>query len=235
MKTLNTTLIPTKLTRIDEAVRLDHDCISESDNCYYLGEYIVNRLTSNQPWKHSKVNNWIYNFKKPMERKDKPDFIYKKTVMIEASRLLAPHFVKNCEKMTFVPIPPSKTQDDPLYDDRVFKVLDLINKGSDGKLDIRRLITQKQSLSADHEATLTGTARKSIEELRSNYVFIDSLAADIKPIICIFDDVLTTVRHYRAMSDLLTEKFPDRRIIGVFLARTVHIDSSETLPTDDSI
>ena len=38
-------------------------------------------------------------------------------------------------KLTFVPVPPSKAKEDPLYDDRLTQMLNLIRP--DPKLDVR--------------------------------------------------------------------------------------------------
>lgn len=60
---------------------------------------------------------------------------------------------------TLIPVPPSKIEGDPLYDDRIFRV--------------------------------------------------------------VFDDLLTTGAHFKAMKSALMERFAAAKITGVFLARRV--------------
>jgi predicted amidophosphoribosyltransferase len=39
--------------------------------------------------------------------------------------------------------------------------------------------------------------------------------------VAIVDDVLTTGAHFKAMKRILMERFPEARIVGLFLARRV--------------
>ena len=59
-------------------------------------------------------------------------------------------------------------------------------------------------------------------------LYIDEALASPEPVdIGIFDDVLTNGTHYRAIHSILSQRFPNARIVGFFIARTVHPDPFE--------
>jgi len=116
---------------------------------------------------------------------------------------------------TLVPVPPSKAKDDPLYDDRMRRVPQVL--GRDLDLDIRELVLQRTSMGPSHESE----ARPTPEQVAENY-YIDEERTDPEPRqIGIFDDLLTAGCHFRAMKTVLLERFPEAAIVGVFLARRV--------------
>jgi len=83
--------------------------------------------------------------------------------------------------------------------------------------DIRELIVQKANMPASHEGQ-----RASVEELITNYQ-IDSAYSAPAPRgrVVIFDDVLTTGRHYKAALQLLAPNFANVTFRGLFIARRV--------------
>jgi hypothetical protein len=84
-------------------------------------------------------------------------------------------------------------------------------------LDIRQLVLQKDSALAAHESQ----NRPRPHEIAENYI-IDERVTSPNPItIGVFDDLLTTRSHFKAMKSVLLERFPGARITGVFLARRV--------------
>jgi len=117
------------------------------------------------------------------------------------------------DNLTFVPIPPSKAKEHPLYDDRMTRMLHQIRPTP--PLDIRELIVQTTSTVAAHETPL----RPTPQELQSRYK-LDPAFVEPKPsIILIVDDLLTTGAHFRAAKHTLTLAFPDTPIIAAFVAR----------------
>lgn len=81
--------------------------------------------------------------------------------------------------------------------------------------DIRELILQRESLPAAHEST----SRPSPDSLLTQY-YIDEQIAEPNPrVIGLFDDVLTTGAHFIASKRLLSDRFPETQIIGLFYAR----------------
>ena len=119
------------------------------------------------------------------------------------------------EGSTFVPVPPSKVRSDSAYDDRLQQILARMGSGFDA--DIRELVRQRESMAASHRADV----RSTISELVENYVIDEELAATPprNGSIVIFDDMLTTGRHFKAMQQILSARFPDATIFGTFVAR----------------
>ncbi len=118
------------------------------------------------------------------------------------------------ETTTFIPVPPSKAKGDADYDDRLLRVLKRMALGCDA--DIREAVTQRNSLIASH----VGEERTSIQDLVENFALDHAMAVDPRnAIFVIFDDVLTTGRHFKAMQSVLTNAVPSAHTVGLFLAR----------------
>ena len=117
------------------------------------------------------------------------------------------------DAITFVPIPPSKALNDPLYDDRITQMLRAIRPQP--AMDIRELIVQEFSTNAVHDSEV----RPTPEEIVAGYKFEETLLQPEPGFIAVVDDVLTTGAHYRASHELLRARFPATQILGLFLAR----------------
>lgn len=117
--------------------------------------------------------------------------------------------------MTFVPVPPSKARDDPLYDDRVTRMLWAIWPGRTA--DIRDIIIQPESAAAVHESP----ARPTPPQIEDGYRIDEALITPEPAFIAIVDDVLTTGAHFRAASSVLAARFPAVQLVGLFIARRV--------------
>jgi len=200
---------PQRLTQIDELMLPDHVYLNDEDTCYFLGEY-----TARQGYGYSATNQLIFNFKKPMDRRDRPEWRYKEIAIRQAARAfrnaLNPAFI---DYATFVPVPPSKAKSDAEYDDRITQMLRRIRR--DPAIDVRELITQRVSTDAAHESDY----RPSPEELVELYELDEALAMPEPEAIVVVDDVLTTGSHYRAILMVLSERFPDVSVFGLFIAR----------------
>ena len=117
--------------------------------------------------------------------------------------------------MTLVPVPPSKARADPLYDDRVARMLSIIWPGQ--AADIRDIIIQPVSTDAVHETA----ARPTPPQIEAGYRLDEALTTPQPTFIGIVDDVLTTGAHFRAASSPLAAHFPAVQIVGLFIARCV--------------
>ena len=205
-------MIPNRLTKIDDLTRPNHYFLDDDDECYYLGEY-----TAGEGYKHSETNQLIYNLKKPLKYRNQSPWKYKIDAINEVGAAFRKSIkqdtlVNNC---TLVPIPPSKKKSDPEYDDRIVQILYAMDKHH--KLDIRELVKQRQSIVPAHESE--DGERATIEELLTLYEIDESLSKPPPNKILVFDDLLTTGRHFKAMKAVLQNQFPDTRIIGIFVAR----------------
>jgi hypothetical protein len=203
---------PQRLTKIDELARPDHHYLAAEDVCYFLGEY-----TARKGYAFSVTNNLILNFKKKMDRRGKPEWPYKAVAIQRAAAALRASLKDNArQKLTFVPIPPSKAKSDPLYDDRLVQMLRGIWPGQ--PIDIRELVIQPASSDAVHDRE----ERPTPAELEARYVVDQALVAPPpQETIAVVDDVLTTGSHFVAVRNKLRQVFPTANIVGLFIARRV--------------
>ena len=201
---------PQRLTQIDELMLPDHVYLDDEDTCYFLGEY-----TARQGYGYSATNSLVLNFKKPMDRRDRPaEWRYKGIAIQQVARAfsnaLNPAFV---DYATFVPVPPSKAKGDPAYDDRITRMLRHIRL--DPPIDVRELITQRVSTDAAHGSD----DRPSPSDLIELYELDQSLMTPEPQTLVVVDDVLTTGSHYRAVQRVLSDRFPSAQVLGLFIAR----------------
>jgi hypothetical protein len=213
---------PNRLTEIDDLTRADHWYLTEDDVCYFLGEY-----TAREGFAYSATNHLILNFKKGMDRRGRPEWRYKERNIKMAGaafrRALKP---EDFDVLTFVPVPPSKAKDDPLYDDRITQMLRAIR--NEPALDIRELVVQTASTDAVHEME----ARLGPEQIEALYRIEDELTEPAPRVIAVVDDLLTTGAHFRAAKSILSSRFPETPVIGLFIARRAP-DSSSIEDFDD--
>lgn len=204
---------PSRLTKVD-ALAPDHWHLDESDECFFFGEY-----TAREDYQFSPTNQLIFNLKKSVERRDRPEWWYKEqaidTVAKAFRQAIKPEAL---DRITFVPIPPSKAKTDPLYDDRMTQVLLSIRPNP--PLDVRELIVQRKSTQAVHGADV----RPTPQEVEAGYV-LDADLAKMPPrdFIFVVDDVLTTGAHFRAVKAVLWKQFPKIPVVGLFVARRVPV------------
>jgi predicted amidophosphoribosyltransferase len=160
------------------------------------------------------TNQLIFNLKKSVERRGHTDWIWKERAIRRAATTLLnslnPAFLATS---TFIPVPPSRVSNDPLYDDRMSQVLRLLGP----QVDVRELVLQVQSTEGAHVAV----DRPGPKELYDNYVVDADSIAPTPAQIAIVDDVLTTGAHFKAMKRILNETFPYVGVVGLFLARRV--------------
>ena len=202
---------PRRLTKVDDLIRPDHSHLTGADACYFIGEY-----TAYRGYAHSDTNRLIFNFKKTMNRRGRPEWRYKEQAIQTAAaafrRALAP---KDLDRLTFVPVPPSKARGDPLYDDRLTRMLGAVRPRP--PLDIRELIVQTESTAAVH----AGDRRPAPERIEALYRIDETLTGPVRDIIAVVDDILTTGAHFRAAKSVLSARFPGVAIIGLFITRRV--------------
>jgi hypothetical protein len=214
--TMFSSTFPQRLSKIDDLTRPDHSYLTPEDDCYFLGEY-----TARAGYSFSATNDLISNFKKSVDRRDLPEYRYKgQSIAIAAQAFRKALQDPDIDFLTFVPVPPSKSKSDPLYDDRITLMLNQIRP--DPPMDVRELVIQTQSTPAAH---LNGI-RPSPQDLERLYIVDESIL--IPPIchIAIVDDVLTTGAHFRAVKSILANRLPESKIIGLFIARTA-IDTDD--------
>jgi predicted amidophosphoribosyltransferase len=167
------------------------------------------------------MNQVINNFKKPMDRKNKPEWYFKEQAILKiAYWLISTTTWDKLKTATWVPMPPSKAKSDSDYDDRLWRVL-LKVKENEASLDIRELLLAKSSREAAHNP---GSVRPKVNDHINNFIF-DKSQSDPKPrAIIFFDDIITSGAHFKAGQAIIVKEYSDVPIIGLFVARNVKID-----------
>lgn len=86
-----------------------------------------------------------------MDRRGSREWKYKQSAIQEAAEAFRTASGPRAgNALTFVPVPPSKTKDDPLFDDRLTQMLHAIRPHP--PLDIRELVAQTESTAAAHHS-----------------------------------------------------------------------------------
>ncbi len=202
---------PQRLTRIDDLTRSDHSYLTAADSCYYVGEY-----TARAGYAYSVTNSLIHNFKKAMDRRGLPEWPHKEAAIQMAAKAFR-HAIasETLDGLTFVPIPPSMSREDRLYDDRLTRMLNAIRPNK--RLDIRELIVQTESTSPVHSREV----RPTPEQIENRYKIDLRLATPTPSRIVIVDDILTSGAHFRAAKSIRSAQFPSVDKVGLFIARRV--------------
>jgi len=198
-----------RLQTIDEHTRPDHSYLDADDECYYVLEY-----AARQKPPYDSTSDLIFNLKKPPDRKGKPEYFYKERDIQRAGNLLRtvlnPEWLKS---VTIVPMPCSKIAPHPLYDDRLVQVLACMTRGL--ACDIRELVAQTESLESFHD-----DSRLPPEQLMDYYKLNEELCGRCEPrAVALFDDMLTTGSHFKAMKATIRKRWPEVSVCGVFIAR----------------
>ena len=198
-----------QLVRIDELVLSQHGSLSMWDECYYLMEY-----TARGGYDRGSGNDLIQNFKKPLEKKGKPEWKWKELAMHAIAKALKPALtgVIDFDTTTIIPVPPSKARTSPLYDDRV---LQLLHESCPPNADIRELIICQEDRLAAHE----DARRPNFQDIMNNYEINTVVDPAIRENVVIFDDVITAGNHYKACKTFIQLQFTPKSIVGIFIAR----------------
>ena len=206
---------PCKLTLLDAGSRLDHHFVSATDSCAFVAELVAGRS-----YRAGGLNQLILNFKctpsaaraNPQRERYKRQAI---TTLAHSLRLAVSQ--TEAEQSTWVPIPPSRSRDDPDFDDRLSRTLSLAFDSYD--VDVRGLLYQVRNTAPDHAVDVRLSA-----DMLFDLLHIDVAALKARPIrerIALFDDVLTTGKHFKCCERRLRQLLPCVPIAGVFLLRRV--------------
>jgi hypothetical protein len=215
--------MPSRLTEIGAHERPDHFHLPDDAMCYFWGEYTPWEYTSGKRWNFSATNKLVNNFKKKLDRKAYSDWQYKiqatKQISLAFSQFWKWRSLHENHHVALIPVPPSKTRSDPLYDGRMVDVLNGIECCVKLGLDIRDCLAFTGRYAASHMSS----ARPSPDELFSELSFDAAAGRPAQPpgVIFLFDDMLTTGAHHVAVTRLLANKFPDVPVIGNYVSRRV--------------
>ena len=209
-------------TQVDELIRPDHYELTKDDDCLFLREYQAGKGFDGE------TNSIILNLKKKPSEKHKPGYQHKaRCIKLCASELKEALNPRWLDTATLVPIPGSKAIGHPDFDNRIEKICRQIRPD----LDVRNLVKQTQSTDYSHNAS--PGERLSVEQLLELYEIDEDLSTPEPVSIGVIDDVLTVGRHFRAMHTVLSGRFENAKITGIFIARTIHQNPFEGIDPSD--
>ena len=206
--------------------RPDHFYLEPEDECVYFSDYCAR-----QGYGYSPMNQLIYNLKKPVDRRWHRDWVHKERAIENAGTAFAaalPDWL--IEQATLIAMPPSKSKDDPRYDDRMERIL--LRLRAIKACDIRELLLQDGSREIPaHEGERPGP-----EALAQGYR-VDAQTAEPTPrLIGLFDDALVTGSSFKAAKTVLQASFPNIRVVGIYVARRIFAPADfgfEPIQNDD--
>jgi hypothetical protein len=106
-----------------------------------------------------------------VDRRSRPEWTYKERAIQQAGnelrQVLLEELRAHRERLTIVPMPPSRIQTNPLYDDRMRRIIDVMTEGLDS--DVRELVLQARDMPAAHEAAGAGRTRSRPEDWYAVY------------------------------------------------------------------
>ena len=202
---------PQRLTAIDDVTRGDHWYLRRTDVCRYLGAY-----TAGKGFAYSATNGLILDFKMAVPPGGERQRRYKEDAMAAAATALRRALQASVpDGAVFVPVPPSQAKGDEGYDDRLVRLLRAVRP--ERPLDVRELIVQTRSVAPTH----LRSARLRASDIEAMYRIDEALAAPEAGLVVVVDDLLTSGAHFRAAQRVLSRRFPDIDVAGLFLARRV--------------
>jgi hypothetical protein len=198
-----------RLQKIDDVTRPDHWYLTPADECYYFCDY-----TAGAGFDFTPSNSFILHLKKLVWRRGLADYPHKGRAIEQATLLLRDVFEDSFyATATFAPIPPSKSESNTEYDDRMWRIVLGVCRGKGG--DPRRLIVQTASY-ATSRSNIDGHQMRP-EDLLAIYRIDKPQPPRLT--VCLFDDILATGCHFKAAKQLIKSEFPAVNCIGIFLAR----------------
>ena len=118
--------------------------------------------------------------------------------------------------MALIPMPPSKTSSHPDYDDRLLKVA----KAVATDLSTVRCWPVLECIT-DRESLHSGSAQRTIQEVYRSIGINEAVFStrNENEILCLLDDVLTSGASFSAARNKLLERFPGKKVSGIFWAK----------------
>jgi hypothetical protein len=198
---------------VDDLARTEHAYLSAADQCWYLACYVPG-----SGHRAGEVNRLIANLKSlPSDAAlNRRRALHKQRAINAAAAMMRSALTRDlAEDATWVPIPPSRALRDPDFDDRLARIIRRAFAGYD--LDVRNLLYQAVSTASDH----LGERRISMPALYER-IHVNWHALEARPVrtrLVLFDDVLTTGKHFKCCERRLRRVMPDISISGMFVAR----------------
>lgn len=204
---------------IDETNWNEYHYILPSDHCFYLWERMSRLWQPGGTPDYDKypTNHFISNYQIPVRESNPYRLRHKGPALAFAAASLSALLPQEWRDIgTFVPMPPSKVKDDPDHDDRLLKTLLAVRPALP---DLRELVLLRENVDSKQKGLRP-------EDRVPHYAIDENVAEPQPPLVFLFDDVLTTGCHFKAVQAVLADRFTELVVCGLFLARAVR-------PTDD--
>ena len=208
------------LTLIGPREREQHFYLKPEHRCYYWGEYTPWNYTKGRANDFSETNRLISDSKLPMEvREVTTEWERKSKAILRISEAFAGFWRWRdlANKSILVPMPTSKCLDDPLYDDRMERVVSGIAALANTPLNAAPLIALDGSLKPSHSSDQRPKPQDIVRSIRIDR---SAMPFETPEMVFLFDDVLTTGAHFVACATQIHQLYPNARVIGNFIART---------------
>ena len=190
--------------------------IKKNDFWVYAREYV-----SGPGYEAGPTNSLILNFKKKPSKKNTPQWPYRENAVKEFKEDIE-ILLGSINQAFLTSIPSSKKKNHSEYDNRFEDLFKEILKShpqwiAEWPVEIKR----------NKEPSHTSGERNP-ETLRENYLWKGFKNREPE-VLYIFDDLITTGAHFRAMSDFLIENKYKGKIIGICWAKTVWLQHKNIL------
>lgn len=186
--------------------------LEEADykRCCFARDYIARGGFS------SRGNDLVQNFKKPVDRRSKPEWEWRQAAVRQfASELEA---LGLAEDVAVVVVPSSKLPTDTDYDNRFEDLLEQWEKlrtAASKSLRVEAPFHRIQRVEPYH----TSGANRVVAEVQGSFRWGSFQGSPSR--VAIVDDVITCGTHFKACQRLIKQHAPDVEVWGVFWARTV--------------
>ncbi len=209
--------------------------LTANDWCFYAREY-----QAGKNWKSGETNQLISNFKKLRSFKNlehngqtvqdvsPEEWHYRKEAVTQFQKEWIYFFEDYIQQtsdreVTVTAIPSSKTKTDQEYNNRFEDLFEELTKTfgtlyPDIILNVEWPVEIKSTMPAFH---ISSENRLPPKQIKKNYIWRGFKQQSPKTLF-IFDDVITTGAHFRAMSDFLRENEYKGDILGIFWAKAIN-------------
>lgn len=192
-----------------------------------FGLYYARIYTSQGGFSYSPTNQLIINLKKS-PRSSEPELWYKKQAINAFADELGRLLNRNADgdPVNLVPVPCSKSLDDPEYDDRVERVLHIVAQNC-ARARYLPLLKRLVSVDAAH-------ARREQRDPLVTYnsvAVVDGQTLELtgKEIFYLVDDVLTSGATFEGCRRKIMEFYPECHVSGIFWAKSEWMDPKDLL------
>ena len=126
--------------------------------------------------------------------------------------------------MAIIPMPPSKTSSHPDYDDRLLQVAKAVTTD----LSTVRCWPVLECI-VDRESLHSGSTQRTVQEVSRSIDINEAIfsSRNEDEIFCLLDDVLTSGASFSAARNKLLERFPQKRVSGIFWAKAEQPDTDD--------